>query len=146
MNAAITKHLPADLEGETHRGLEEGTETRGPTEHFGRFGADILRAASIDNRSGGTVASVPPTETAKGRLPHCQGDWLANTACKKCDKCKDEAALMVARLLDRARELDNKFSALTLTLPKGLPTGFDVSTEFKLSCFEEARRILHERT
>jgi hypothetical protein len=73
----------------------------------------------------------------------CTGNWINDTACGKCEKCLNEARTIIPHLINRSKRQDEKMALIKACLPRTIGSG-DVSTEFKLQCFEEVRRIAYD--
>lgn len=73
----------------------------------------------------------------------CKGSWVLGTACGRCAKCRDEALGIVGKLMPAYRRLQEQMTMLVAVLPRG-GHGYDYSDEYKVQCFEEARRIAYE--
>ena len=73
----------------------------------------------------------------------CRGSWLLGTACGKCPRCIEEAGPIIRSLRDNEEKLTRKLTRIHLCLiPQVGPN--DITDTFKVTCFNEARRIAQE--
>jgi len=79
------------------------------------------------------------TDTAP--LPNCKGSWAIGTACKKCDRCIQEALATHQGLLDSLKAA-RAATEFTLRLLPEKTDGHDVGDQFKIACFDELRRMM----
>jgi hypothetical protein len=71
----------------------------------------------------------------------CKGSWMLGTACGHCSRCVEMAKPTIDALLADIDEKKARMSTILSCLPPG-GHGFDISDEFKVKCFDEARRLV----
>lgn len=71
----------------------------------------------------------------------CKGSWQLGTACRRCDRCRDEAVSLVEQMLSQNKRLIGRLASVAAVVPK--PGDYTLSEKFRLQCFEELQQIIH---
>jgi hypothetical protein len=74
----------------------------------------------------------------------CRGSWVLGTACGHCDLCRDEARVLIPKLLTERKELQAKLTMIAMVLPPVFEQG-DYTDAYKIVAFDEARRVFHRK-